>query len=326
MFYRLVFALLLAGAVMALPLTLPLAAKECGPLKMIASTDLVPFDDLHLLPMTVNGQQMHFLLDTGGVYTQIGETAANRAGLSIQYGATEVVNAGGTTSGRYAKVGSLSMGGITGTDLYLRISPSEVPGDGLMALDVLRQSDVELDFAKKKINYFLPDHCRGKVIYWPHGDVAMVRISLWGDQWIKVPVTLDGKKFTAIIDTGASHTVMSRQTAKEYFNLTETSPGMEPGGNVNDDPRLPSHRYRFSSLSLDGVTMKNPRIVIIPDKWNEMSGRMELPEITLGMDLLKNLHLYFAFEERSLYITAAVPPAASPAPVDANPPPAAPSP
>ena len=305
MFYRLVCGALLACAVMASPL----AARECGPLKMIASTDLIPFEALHLLPMTVNGQQMHFLLDSGGVYTQIGENAANRAGLSIQTGATEVVNAGGTKSARYAKVDSLSMGGITGKDVYLRISPSEVPGDGLMALDVLRQSDVEMDFANKKINYFLPDHCRGKVIYWPHGDVALVRISLWGDQWIKVPVTLDGKKFTAVIDTGASRTVMSRQTAKEYFNLTETSPGMEPNGNVNDDPRLPSHLYRFASLSLNGVTMKNPRIVIVPDKWNEMSSRMELPEITLGMDLLKNLHLYFAFEERSLYITAAMPPA-----------------
>lgn len=302
----------------------PLAAKECGPLKMIASTDLVPFGNLHLLPMTVNGKEMHFLLDSGGVYTQIGEKAAHRAGLNIQYGATEVVNVSGTRSGSYAKVDSLSMGGVNGKDVYLRISPAEVPGDGLMALDVLRQSDVEMDFAAKKINYFLSDHCRGKVIYWPHGDVALVRISLWDDRWIKVPVKLDGKKFTAIIDTGASRTAMSRKTAKEYFNLTETSPGMEPAGNINQDPALVSHQYRFSSLSLDGVTMKNPRILVIPDKWNEMNRRMELPEIILGMDLLKSLHLYFAFDERSLYVTAATPPSAPAAPADTAAPEASP--
>ena len=62
----------------------------------------------------------------------------------------------------------------------------------------------EMDFAGQKMNYFLPDHCFGKVVYWPHGDVAQISINLADQAWIKVPVTIDGKSFLAIIDTGAT--------------------------------------------------------------------------------------------------------------------------
>jgi hypothetical protein len=159
------------------------------------------------------------------------------------------------------------------------------------------------------------------VIYWPHNDAAQVPIVLADKRWIKVPVTLDGKSFLAIIDTGATATTITMNEAQESFGLAPASPGMEPAGNVNGDPNLASYYHTFAALTLDGITIKNPRMLVMPDKMTDekaprikyyQSGnmiysqkRLEAPELILGMDVLKYLHLYFAFDEHNLYVTSA---------------------
>jgi predicted aspartyl protease len=317
MMVRLICGLLLAGVAMVSPA----AAKDCGPLKMLASTSLVVSGNQYTVPVIANGSSKQFLLDTGGIYTQISPGAVSALGLIPDWGATKLYDVSGHVSSSYVKVAALTMAGVTGKDVYLRVSPSNVLGDGILALDMLNHFDVEMDFAGQKLNYFLPDHCPGKVIYWPHGDVAQVSITLADQRWIKVPVKLDGQSFMAVIDTGASRTIISTDTARETFNITDHTPGAEPAGNVNGDPNLASYFYKFSSLTLDGVTVKNPRILIVPDRWSDIDTttphgiillakpkRLTLPEVTLGMDVLKYLHLYFAFQEHNLYITAAAPP------------------
>jgi hypothetical protein len=134
-------------------------------------------------------------------------------------------------------------------------------------------------------------------------------------------VTLDGQSLLAIIDTGATYTTITSKLAQESFGLTPSSPGMEPAGNVNGDPKLFSYSHTFSSLALDGITIKNLRIIVMPDRVTDekspryryyLSGgklysqkRLELPELILGMDVLKHLRLYFAFDEHNLYATPA---------------------
>lgn len=311
-------ALLLAG----LLASSPAVANECSPLKMLASAKLVLQGKYRpLVPVTVNGAPKQFLVDTGGIYTTITPHEASALNLNVQYDATPLFNASGHSSEGYAKVDSFEIGGMTAKDVYLRILPSDIDADGSIGPDILKSNDVEMDFAGKKLNYFLSDHCPGKVIYWPHSDAAQIPIVLADKRWIKVPVTLDGKSFMAIIDTGASATAISTQTAQEAFGLTPSSPGMDPAGNVNGDKNLASYYHTFSALTLDGITIKNLRMVIMPDKMTDadkprysyfQSGnriysqkRMEAPELILGMDVLKHLHLYFAFGEHNLYVTSA---------------------
>jgi predicted aspartyl protease len=292
-------------------------AKECGPLKLLASAKLELQGKYRpSIPVTVNGSPKRFLLDTGGIYTQLTPRAASELNLTIQSNATPIFNASGNLSQGFAKVDTFALGGMSSSNVYLRISPSNFDADGLIAPDLLNRYDVEMDFAGQKLNYFLSDHCPGKVIYWPHTDAAKVSITLADKRWIKVPVTLDGKEFLAIIDTGATSTTISTQTALDSFGLAPGSPGMEPAGNVNGDSNLASYFHTFSALTLDGITIKNLRMVVMPDKitnadaglpkpYRGVQKRMEMPELILGMDVLKHLHLYFAFDEHNLYVTSA---------------------
>ncbi len=315
--HRLIFglSLLAAGAAGMAPAS---AAAACGPLKMVASTDLVERErNQFMVPVVINGTPTHFLVDTGGVFTQISPRMASALKLQFEAGATRVFDVSGNASGAYVKVDTMTMGGMTGRNVYLRVLPTNMLADGIVAPDTMKRFDVEMDFAGQKMNYFLPDHCFGKVVYWPHGDVAQISINLADQAWIKVPVTIDGKSFLAIIDTGATGTIISTDTAKEEFGLDASSPGMEPAGNINNDPNLASHRYRFSTLTLDGITVKNPSILIMPDRLTDafaksgqrMRKKAALPEVTLGMNVLKHLHLYFAFAEHRLYVTAGSAPA-----------------
>jgi predicted aspartyl protease len=299
----------------------PAAARECGPLKQLASTKMLMQGKYRpLLEVSLNGTPKHFLVDTGGGYTSVTPRTANELHLAVQNEATPIYNASGVASQGFTKIDSIEMGGMKTKDVYLRVWPSNIGADGLIAPDVMKNYDVEMDFAGKKMNYFLPDHCPGKVVYWPHTDAAQVSINLVDKAHIRVPVTLDGKSLLAVIDTGATNTVITTKMGEEAFGLKPGSPDMKPAGNLNGDPNLASYTHTFGSLTLDGIGIKNLDIVAVPDRVTENSPkyrysqyggtmfiqkRMEAPDIVLGMDVLKHLHLYFAFKEGELYVTSA---------------------
>lgn len=309
----------------------PAGAKECGPLKSVASVNLVPLPSMNweMVPVSVNGSSELFLLDTGGGASQISPKAAQALTLDLQTGASPLIDIAGHVSTAFVKVDKFTWGGWTANNVYLRIAPNNIV-DGIIAPDLLNRYDVEMDFASQKLNYFQSDHCPGKVVYWSHtGDVAQIPIVLADKKSIKVPVKLDGQSLLATIDTGSSLTSITSTTALESFGLTSASPGMKPIGNANGDRNLASYLHTFSSLTLDGVTVKNPRIEIMPDKVSgaDMTGgapyiptgavyplapkHPKAAQLLLGMDVLKQLHLYFAFREHNLYVSTAAPPSSS---------------
>lgn len=279
-----------------------------------------------LIPVTVNGTKEHFLVDTGGVASTISSSVVDALHLKrhelSRY--TEVYFADGSRVKHYADVDALGIGRAQASNVKLLVMPehSQTGMDtlqGTLASDLLRNFDLDFDFAGGKLNLISPDHCKGKVVYWASA-YATLPFSMWrGNDHIQIPVTLDGQKFTAIVDTGASRTSLLADTARSDFGLEPGGPGMEavPGAS---DKTLGHYRHRFKALILNGVKVKNPLIVIIPDDmkksfWShhtEKSARDPVygvgidPEpIILGMDVLRKLHLYIAYGERTLYVTPA---------------------
>jgi hypothetical protein len=101
--------------------------------------------------------------------------------------------------------------------------------------------------------------------------------------------------------------------AKDKFDLDVTP-------DANGD--LPKHK--FKTLSVDGLTINNPDFAMYQDDSGGCNGgaRMKavslrtehdaeiercfgLPDMTIGLPELRNLHIYIAFRERMVYITAA---------------------
>lgn len=298
-------------------------AADCKPLNIVSILDMTPIDrsGMVTIPISLNGTQKDFLLDTGGVYPQVTSKVAEELKLPQHRSNVEFYSADGSLSRTAALVHDFTMGKLRASDMDLQISPG---GEEIMSPVAFPSYDFEMNFAARKLNILSSDHCEGKVIYWRSQALAVVPIKI-RDFHVEVPVKLDGKDFTAIIDTGSSRSTIRQDVARSAFDLAPGSSDMVPDGHLGNDEQAVVYTYPFRTLSFEGVTISNPKVRILPNimgrnadqshKMNTLIGRnsddIALPEVIVGMDVLTKLHLYFAFKEHKLYITEA---SAAPAP------------
>jgi predicted aspartyl protease len=303
-------------------------AEDCGPLHLAIQLQLDMNSGVPILPVSVNGTPRKFLFDTGGVVQQISPAVVKELSLRTLQSGIKIFDVAGNISSRLAYVDSFGIGSVTAKNLEFQISTSALGQhfDGILTPAALPRLDVDIDFGPGRFAYFLQDHCPGRVLYWKATAVAIVPITIQ-DEHLNVPVTVDGQRFRAIIDTGASETLMDMAVARHVFGLTADSPGMTMERHANGDPNLPIYSYTFSNLSFEGVTIANPHIGLMPDRVAskdpnnnfETGSRIKrvddetitLPEVIIGMNVLKKMHMYIAYRERNLYITAAGAPDAS---------------
>jgi predicted aspartyl protease len=267
-----------------------------------------------LVPVTINGTPKKFLLDTGGAITQISAEAADELKLPVSEGDYKMLDLYGNASTRAATVDSFVLGhlGDKNTRLPIMTFRDNALFSGILAADYMGRFDVELDFAGGKMNYFSPDHCPGKVVYWPAVAIAAVPMRFQVSHLI-VDVSLDGHTFKAIIDTGATDTTLNMAEAKRVFDIAP-------------DDRRQAFEHIFKKLSFDGLEVANPHVIVIPDKVGSKDPNNGFvtgtrtrrvddrdsadPVMLIGMNILSKLHLYIAFGENRIYVT----PAAAPKP------------
>ncbi len=254
-----------------------------------------------IISIGIDGQPRKFLLDTGGFWSLISPNiiAAYKpttAGLSGRLGLQ------GLPLDKSVKIHDLGLGNALfhGIEFYVA-PPSYGLGDGTLGANWLQNFDVEIDPVKNTASFFSHDHCEGNVVYWPHQDLAIIPFdSDRMQEQISLTLTLAGKEIKAIIDTGSSESFFSSRSAKNLFDLTPDSPGMQKVGSTTDRSghihKL--YRYQFSSLEMGEITFKNPWIVVA-----DMDGNRQ--DLILGMHQLHALHLFFAYKERKLYVTSA---------------------
>src|SRR4051812_21349001 len=235
--------------------------QECKPLRMLNSVPLEMRGAQILVPVTINGTSQKMLLDTGGVTSQISENFARDAKLRLRDSHLRLISVNGKASEKEAKLDEFVLGRLKATDTAFQITPLPFRDlAGILALNFFLAYDVDLDFAAAKLNFISPDHCEGQVVYWPASAVTSVPIRV-KDGHITVQVTLDDHPLEAIIDTGASQTTMSMETAHTIFHLTADGPDMVSLGTVNGDPGLKSYGHIFTSLGFGGVAVRNPHII-----------------------------------------------------------------
>jgi len=318
-------------------------ADDCGPLKLLTSVDLTPLPGGRMLvPVTINGVPKKMLLGTAGDFTTLNAALVKELNLNaLITRRAKLIDSAGNASRMYVHAQSFQIGTLEGKDFPFLITPDPITGesaafDGILAGDVMAHYDVEMDFATGKMSIFSQDHCPGRVVHWPASVVAVVpfqergplpagldeqrrRFAEHQDFHIRVPVSLDGKNFLATINTGSPLSTISAGVAKYEFGITADSPGSVPLGLVDRDPDQKVFGHTFSSLTLDGVAVANPRFAILPDLAgskdpdnNLLAGSRTqhvddgiVSQITIGMDVLRRLHIYVAFDERKLYITPA---------------------
>jgi predicted aspartyl protease len=258
----------------------------------------------------VNGHPEELLVDTAGVAsmltrTTITQLALNTEPLQDRY---VVIENGGQTIDEMALADQVQLGTLSASHVHFLVIPdNRLTGDetGILAPDMLINYDVELDFAKGKLNLFFPEHCPEQVVYWTRHPYAQVSFQMNHDGHILIPAELDGKSIQGVIDTSASRSHMNFESAQELFGWNDKTTELKVTDRRKDGS--PSkYEYPFHQLTFIGVGILNPDIVL---KSVETPGEHRIgappPILDLGMDVLRQLHIYIAYREKNLYFTSA---------------------
>ena len=309
---------------------------DCGPLQQAATVDITMTPNgLPMVPVTLNGSPRKFLFGTAGGLSTISKAAADSLNLQAISTRTKLVSSNGNASQQFVSVDSLVYGGLAAKDLQFMISPNpnlgspNLPVDGELTGDMMDRFDTEMDFVGGKLSYFLPDHCDGHVVHWTTVPASVVpfRRGQPGsrnitDTHIRFHVNLDGKDLLAVLNTAIPRSQLNAKTAEANFNVTGDTQGTVPLGNMTGRKVF---GYVFKSMSFGDVTVTDPHVVIIPDivglndpnnagrsdsRIKKVDDDLE-PDLSIGMDVLKKLHIYIATKENKLYITAADQPTGS---------------
>ncbi|MDE2182019.1 MAG: aspartyl protease family protein [Alphaproteobacteria bacterium] len=249
------------------------------------------------VPVSLQGEEVNLLVDTGGVFSMISRRVVDRLKLHPQMIYMQSLQMfGGRTLDHFVTVPEIKIGAMVGKNRDFVVIPDDYlasDDDGILATDILAAMDVDFDMAGGKVALFSHDHCEGKVVYWTHDPYAAVPFKLDDERHMKIDVTLDGKDVPAFIDTGSFDSAMSLETAADIFGLDVAALKKNDG------------RHAFKLLSFDGVAVANPNINLIPDEESKIMGGYGQPKLLIGMGILRQLHFYIAFRERVMYVTPA---------------------
>ncbi len=100
------------------------SAADCG-LKLVNAVPLTmtPNGLRALVPVTINGTPLTFLLDTGGAATQIGATAAQQLKLPVTESGVKMLDLYGHASTKAVRVKTFGLGRLVDRDTELPILP-----------------------------------------------------------------------------------------------------------------------------------------------------------------------------------------------------------
>jgi predicted aspartyl protease len=298
-------------------------AEECKPLKSYGKIPFATDDGLRInLTTTLAGKPTHLVLDTGAYWSTIRRDLVEDLGLKTRKGTSlYMLDLAGEKMDKVAIVPEVKVGGLGygAAEFFIAGAPPapiEEEG-GLLGQNLLNRIDLDIDNARKTVTLFSQDHCDGDGVYWADEAVVLefkrsetdsMHVSRAKREERKstndfdVPIVwaqFEGRNVAVTFDTGATHTSMDLGLAKAVFGIDEHSPGVRPAGEsyVANGGTVQDYSYTFKKLSIAGVTFEN--VPVLLSKFD--SGK----DVLLGMHEMRHLHLYIAYKEGRIYITAA---------------------
>jgi Aspartyl protease len=253
--------------------------------------------------------------------------SANRnanVGATVQATLVDVKGANPDDGRAHVNIPSFTLGNATGHNLLFAVATDReigksAPYDGLMTGSFFKSYDVELDFTSMKLNYLTPNTCTDphQVVFWPHKEVAVIPMNMVNGK-IQVQVNVNGQLITAALDTSSRQSVMRRDIAENTLNLKANTPQMPPAGDLRDGEDMQIYTATFPQITFaGGVTAYNVPALIQTNgmthqhKETELYSRAQfknaprIPALTLGMDVLRQLHLYIVYGQGNIYMTSA---------------------
>jgi predicted aspartyl protease len=241
-----------------------------------------------VVPVTIAGHKLWFLLDTGGTRSTIKWEVAKELDLAVKQSVQGLKGVGGSLLNFNATVENVSLGDLSLKPRQFYIETRSLPfADGTLASDILRDYGVEVDLDNGTLSLTPPNYCTESAI-------AGIAVDIAQDGHVRLPVRLDGKTIIAAFDTGAANSLMPMSAASQ-LGIYPNSSALKPVGDVGPY-RL--YEYPFQSLEIGDVSVKSPPIRIATD--GLIPGTESV--MILGMDTFQPKHFLIGYTEKRLFI------------------------
>ncbi|HEY5046903.1 MAG TPA: retroviral-like aspartic protease family protein [Rhizomicrobium sp.] len=273
------------------------ADDSCTPATAGASVELGTLSGgTVFVPAEIAAHRENLLVETTAPVSVISDSVASALGLPrehVSYRETLKVNRERVTE--YADAESIGFGGLAASNVRLAVvSDDKMAPDvaGVLGADVLRQFSVEFDFGRGRFVVYAQGPCPP---VWTRS-AATPPTKVEKDGRVFINAELDGKKVTAVLNTGAPFSVANFALTKNLSEWNLQTAGLKVLHSVDGKPD--AYRFPCKELSFYGVSMLNPPIVL-------RTGTFQLPELILGQDILRRLHLYIDYGRGRLYVAPA---------------------
>jgi predicted aspartyl protease len=259
------------------------------------------------IPAQLNGKPVTMTIDTGSYISSVSYGTVAALGLALKPGNGLGTFVNGIRVFSYVQSDTFNLGAAYARDMSFFVVPTDFvdPGvSGLLGPDVMSNFDVELDFVGGKFNVFVPNTCPSSPVYWTREPYAEVPMEVDRRLKIIVPAQLDGRSLTVVVDTGATRSLMNFDAASDIFGWHKDDKTLKHFvTDINGKP-ADVYRYRFSTLTFRGIQVSYPNIDMAAGKNFDSHGRDDA-QLILGMNVLRQLHLYVGYKAQKLYLTAA---------------------
>jgi predicted aspartyl protease len=263
--------------------------------------------------MTINGRGADVLFDTGSAESLISETTARRLGLHVDdSGMNYIVGVGGSRNTGTARSREVRLGDAHGEMLSVAtIADAAVPagGDGVLGMNFLYGFDMDLDFWGNRIRlYKALSGCGAPRAVLAEPLYSVDLVSMAYELSPTVMVSINGAHLRAVIDTGAGHSLIFRDSARRAgFSADAPLRTAELSG---FGPRRVQGEIRVSAPVVIGdLTVTNMPLVVADQRH---PGGVDM---LLGYDFVTRVHVWVSHSSGTVIMQ--FPPHASP-PVEGN--------
>jgi predicted aspartyl protease len=293
---------IVSTAMMSNPVYAGDGAGVCGTIRL-AETSVAILGNQPIVRVFANSTAVLLLLDTGAEATVLTPGAAQRIGAqrarvelrSQMHGITGDIPAG------ELEVRNLTIGGVEILRRRVRVGPIEIvnalsgPLDGVLGADILHSFDIDLDLPERRMILYQGQSCASASPAWaqPYARIAAGRSP---SNRLFFPVQLDGRRISALFDSGAQFSVLSTRTALA-LGVNEAVMARDPSVTVRgaDGQQLRAHAHRFSQLEVGGEVIRNVEIDVTEISLNEA-------DLMLGIDLLGSRRIWISYGSQQLFL------------------------
>lgn len=256
------------------------------------------------IAMALDGKPVTMMLDTGATGLVISAEVATRLGLRHRpdmRGTT--AGLGGVVYRRAFEVASVTIGSQTETKAAFAIEMTDAQAagrgfDGIVGMRAFEQNDIEIDFPARILRLYRARFCPGGAPPWSGPFSTFPRSRSSQHSRLNLPmvsVTLDGRVAHALLDTGATTSVVDLSFAQTVGAPASPPEGARQGTmRTMSETAVPMWLHRFGPTDVAGLRFNNPQFWILDLGM--------VADMIVGLDVLSRLRIWISSGSDAVYI------------------------